>query len=272
MTKTKCVYIGNLAAVAEYMFFTEELEVITILCEKERITDDLLTFSLLRNIEIKEVDKEHPIEDYINRIPIDVIFVMCSYGRRVPIEKCEGHKIFNIHYAALPNYRGRHPSYWATVNNEKRLGVTMHYVTEKFDDGNIVEQIFVPYYFWEDERDIFDKLTKQVPKLLKSLVEFLKGRDYKMKNSGGKYFAPVEKKDITVDLEKDSPSLIYNKVRSQTRAGGAIMEIDGKRYRVFGIRFSKKNVEKTCVEEEKLYIRYKDNISICLYDYKKEKD
>jgi UDP-4-amino-4-deoxy-L-arabinose formyltransferase/UDP-glucuronic acid dehydrogenase (UDP-4-keto-hexauronic acid decarboxylating) len=44
----------------------------------------------------------------------------------------------NLHGSLLPKYRGRCPINWVLVNGEKETGVTLHYMTPKPDDGDIV--------------------------------------------------------------------------------------------------------------------------------------
>ena len=47
----KVVYIGNLAKIAEYISHNTHYEIVNIICESNRINDDLLTYSLVRNVE-----------------------------------------------------------------------------------------------------------------------------------------------------------------------------------------------------------------------------
>ena len=46
----------------------------------------------------------------------------------------------NLHGSLLPAYRGRCPINWVLVNGEKETGVTLHHMTPKPDDGDIVAQ------------------------------------------------------------------------------------------------------------------------------------
>lgn len=47
----------------------------------------------------------------------------------------------NIHPSLLPKYRGQVPSLWALLNNTEVTGVTLHYIDEGIDTGDIIEQI-----------------------------------------------------------------------------------------------------------------------------------
>jgi methionyl-tRNA formyltransferase len=48
----------------------------------------------------------------------------------------------NCHAGALPFYRGRNILNWALINGEDRFGVTVHYVDEGIDTGDIITQRF----------------------------------------------------------------------------------------------------------------------------------
>lgn len=50
----------------------------------------------------------------------------------------------NCHAGALPFYRGRNPLNWALINGEEAFGVTVHYVDEGIDTGDIIIQDMVP--------------------------------------------------------------------------------------------------------------------------------
>jgi len=46
----------------------------------------------------------------------------------------------NCHAGALPFYRGRNILNWALINDEKEFGVTVHYIDEGIDTGDIIIQ------------------------------------------------------------------------------------------------------------------------------------
>jgi folate-dependent phosphoribosylglycinamide formyltransferase PurN len=51
---------------------------------------------------------------------------------------------WNLHKSYLPYYRGMAPSFYALLNGEKEVGVTLHQVTKSFDTGDIIKQARVP--------------------------------------------------------------------------------------------------------------------------------
>jgi len=50
----------------------------------------------------------------------------------------------NCHAGELPFYRGRNILNWALINDAKQFGVTVHYVDEGIDTGDIIEQAIEP--------------------------------------------------------------------------------------------------------------------------------
>ncbi len=65
----------------------------------------------------------------------------------------------NLHGSLLPKYRGRAPTNWAVLHGETETGVTLHYMTEKPDAGDIVAQRAVPI---GPEETAFEVFRKQV--------------------------------------------------------------------------------------------------------------
>jgi methionyl-tRNA formyltransferase len=50
----------------------------------------------------------------------------------------------NLHSAPLPRYQGMMPNFWTMVHGEREATVTVHYMVEKLDAGDIVLQWPVP--------------------------------------------------------------------------------------------------------------------------------
>ncbi|NOX86001.1 MAG: phosphoribosylglycinamide formyltransferase, partial [Chlorobi bacterium] len=89
-------------------------------------------------------------------------------------------KIINIHPALLPKYGGK-GMYGARVheavieNHEKVSGITIHYVNEKYDDGQIIFQKKIPVL----EKDTPDTLAARIheleyeyyPKIIENLLK-----------------------------------------------------------------------------------------------------
>jgi methionyl-tRNA formyltransferase len=63
----------------------------------------------------------------------------------------------NCHAGALPFYRGRNILNWALINGEERFGVTVHFVDEGIDTGDIITQKFGAITPADDYESLLDK-------------------------------------------------------------------------------------------------------------------
>jgi methionyl-tRNA formyltransferase len=63
----------------------------------------------------------------------------------------------NVHDGLLPRYGGFAPLNWAVVNGEKEVGVTVHFMNDEFDLGDIVLQRRVPAGPDETATDLFHR-------------------------------------------------------------------------------------------------------------------
>ena len=63
----------------------------------------------------------------------------------------------NIHPSLLPKYRGRASINWAVINGEKEFGLTVHFIDNGVDTGDIIQQITIPI----DQLDYIEDLLKK---------------------------------------------------------------------------------------------------------------
>ena len=94
----------------------------------------------------QELSKDDAILDFLINTEVDLI-VLAGFLWLIPVKitKAFPNKIINIHPALLPKYGGK-GMYGSRVheavveNKEKETGITIHYVNEKYDEGNIIFQ------------------------------------------------------------------------------------------------------------------------------------
>jgi methionyl-tRNA formyltransferase len=98
----------------------------------------------LNFIEYDELDEPQLIEK-IKELNVDAA-VVCSFNYKVPKVLMEAtHDGFiNVHPSMLPKYRGGNPYSRVIMNGETETGVTIHFMDEGFDTGDIIAQ--KPYH------------------------------------------------------------------------------------------------------------------------------
>lgn len=131
--------------------------------------------------------------------------------------------IINCHCGALPYYRGRSPINWAIINGEKSFGITVHYVNEKIDQGDIIVQKKYPIKKKDDFKSLLNLANKKIPSLLlKSINLILKNNVKPIKQSSiskkGSYYKKRTNGDEDINW-KQSSIKIYNFVRALCKPG-----------------------------------------------------
>lgn len=263
------VYIGTLYKTAEYIYHSDKFDLKGIICEKNRLSDEMYTFSLVRNVKLYLIESKRELVEILSSFGNEYVYIMYSFGLRIPMGQLKGFDIYNIHPSDLPRYKGAQPTYWATVNNEKNIGISMFKITENLDDGEIIEQYSMPYYMWENEITLSEKSEHLLPNFLEALNNYLENnRESKFKNREGDYYPKVTRKEVYIDLEADTPDLIFNKVRAEALFGGAKIVLGGVTYCLDEIVMQPRHMEEDfIVEDDKLLIRYRNDIVIKAVKY-----
>lgn len=65
----------------------------------------------------------------------------------------------NVHPSILPYYRGPIPSYWCLKNKEKYSGYTIHKMTEKIDEGEVLFQEIIKIGVGDNETSLNLKIA-----------------------------------------------------------------------------------------------------------------
>lgn len=78
------------------------------------------------------------------RSPDLLVSVACPYILKEKVLAVPARGCINIHHAPLPRYKGMMPTFWQLYHGEPRLGVTIHYMAAKVDEGDALLQESLP--------------------------------------------------------------------------------------------------------------------------------
>jgi methionyl-tRNA formyltransferase len=138
----------------------------------------------------------------------------------------------NLHGSFLPKYRGRVPVNWAVINGESETGATLHYMVQKADAGDIVDQEKVEIAFSDTALDVFNKVTKAaVVVLARSFPLLVAGNAPRLPQdlARGSYFGGRRPADGRIDWQLSAIE-IYNLIRGVTHPyPGAFTALNGKK-------------------------------------------
>jgi len=167
-------------------------------------------------------DINHPLwVDRIREMRPDILFsfyyrhMVCKEILDLPAAGC-----LNLHGSLLPRYRGRCPVNWVLIHGEKETGVTLHYMTPRPDDGDIVGQKRVAVDENDTALSLHRKLAAAAGDLLDALLPKIRegGRIERIpqERSSASYFGGRGPEDGEIDWSQDAAS-VRNLVRAVTR-------------------------------------------------------
>ncbi|MBI4796589.1 MAG: formyltransferase [Deltaproteobacteria bacterium] len=145
----------------------------------------------------------------------------------------------NLHGSLLPRYRGRCPVNWVLIFGETETGVTLHYMVEKPDKGEIVAQKRVPITPEDTALTLFARMTAAAGELMVEIYPALRAgtapriaQDQRLAS----YFGGRGPQDGLIDWQKDAQE-IYNLVRAVTHPyPGAFTMLKGRKLFIWGGR------------------------------------
>jgi methionyl-tRNA formyltransferase len=140
--------------------------------------------------------------------------------------------VVGVHASLLPRYRGGAPLVWAMLNGETETGVTLFYLDEGVDTGDIIAQRRVPILESETIAELYERSAQEAVSLLLDTVPLIGGLSAPrtpQDHSQATEFPQRSRADGLIDWSK-SPEEIRNFIRAQTRPyPGAFTFIGGKR-------------------------------------------
>lgn len=171
-------------------------------------------------------------------------FLFSFYYRALlpaPLLRAARRGALNMHGSLLPRYRGRAPVNWAILKGESETGATLHYMVERADAGDIVDQLAVPILIDDDAREVFAKVTVAAETILaRSLPQLIAGTATRRSQAilPGEYFGRRTPEDGRIDWAWPARQ-IHDLVRAVAPPfPGAFADVGGERWSILRTRLS----------------------------------
>jgi len=145
----------------------------------------------------------------------------------------------NMHGSLLPKYRGRAPVHWAILNGESATGASLHYMVEKPDAGNLVDQEPVPILENDTALDVSLKVAEAAALIMRrSLPALAAGRApaTPLDLAQGSYYGRRRPEDGRIDWRR-SARAVHDLVRAVAPPfPGAFSDVNGCRLAILETR------------------------------------
>lgn len=145
------------------------------------------------------------------------IIITCAYGQIIPKVLLDLPRLgcINVHASLLPYLRGGAPLHHAIIDGYKETGVTIMYMDESMDTGDIISSVTYPLKDTDTVGTVHDNLMEMGANLLmETLPSIIKGTNKRIKqdNSKATYAYNISRSDEHLDFS-GSGVLVERKVR-----------------------------------------------------------
>ena len=164
------------------------------------------------------------------------IIVTAAYGQIIPsvILDYPKYGCINIHASLLPKLRGGAPIHKAIINGYEKTGVTIMYMDEKMDSGDIIYQEEIKIEDDDNAGTLFDKLSvlgsEMIIKVLPSIIDGTNKR-IKQNEEEVTYAYNITREEEKVDFNLSTKD-VYNKIRGLYPWPIGYTSLDGKKVKL----------------------------------------
>jgi methionyl-tRNA formyltransferase len=181
--------------------------------------------------------------DTIEKFQCD-LFVSMSFNQifKSSIINMPRYKSINCHAGKLPFYRGRNILNWVLINDEKEFGITVHYIDEGIDTGDIILQRTYPITDEDSYRTILERAYVECASILYDAICLFKtgmpvGKKQDEIHPLG-FYCSQRKEGDEILLWNQTSREIFNFVRAICPPGpGAQTMLNGKKMFIYKVRY-----------------------------------
>ena len=165
------------------------------------------------------------------------LIVTAAFGQILPKAVLDMPKYgcVNIHGSLLPKYRGGAPIQRSIINGEKVTGVTLMYMAEGLDTGDMISKVEVPITDEDTSGTMFDKLSeagsdlllREMPNLISGKVTAIPQNDEE-----ATYAKNLTREDEKIDWARSARE-IYDQIRGLVPYSGAFTLWDEQVFKVW---------------------------------------
>ncbi|KZO01620.1 methionyl-tRNA formyltransferase [Bacillus badius] len=165
------------------------------------------------------------------------VIVTAAYGQLLPNELLDAPKFgcINVHASLLPELRGGAPIHYAILQGKKKTGITIMYMAEKLDAGDIISQTEVIIEETDHVGSLHDKLSEAGSRLLAETLPKLLADEVspkKQDESQATFASNIKREQEKIDWNKAGEE-IYNHIRGLHPWPVAYTTLDGQVIKVW---------------------------------------
>lgn len=208
------------------------------------------------NIKVLQPNKIRKEYEEIVDLKPDMI-ITCAYGQIIPKEllECPKYGCINIHASLLPKLRGGAPIHHAILDGYDKTGITIMYMDEKMDEGDIILQRETIISDDDTLETLHDRLSligkdlilEAIPKIINNDITRIK-----QNSDEATYGYNIKREDEKIDFNKSSRE-IFNKVRGLNPFPGSYAIMNNKVLKIWKTEIGCNKYDSSVGQIVKLY-------------------
>ena len=145
------------------------------------------------------------------------IFIVCGFQYFLPSELIDipGLGTLNFHTSLLPRHAGMHPGFWTIWYGDKKSGMTIHFMDEGIDTGDIAYQSQVSVIAGSSIESLYKRIWDSSEDLIKKLLSDIEENNLpRRKQAYSDYFYNYEITDKDFELDFRQPAeILYGRIK-----------------------------------------------------------
>ena len=204
--------------------------------KQELVHTPLYEVALKISIQVFQPSKIRVEYEDILKLNPDLI-ITCAYGQIIPKEILDYPRLgcINVHASLLPKLRGGAPIHKAIIEGYSKTGITIMYMDEKMDSGDIISQEETTILDSDNLDSLYDRLSLMGQSLLiKTLPSIIEGTNCRIKQDDNEvtYAYNVSREEERIDFNRES-RCVFNQIRGLSPIPGAYAVLDGKSFKIY---------------------------------------
>lgn len=261
----KIVFMGTpLFSVPILEALIENYNVIAVVTQPDRISNNKVLEPAIKKIaESHNIKVLQPVKirrEYQEILDLNPdMIITCAYGQIIPKELLDfpRYGAINIHASLLPKLRGGAPIHHAIIDGYDKTGITIMYMNEKMDEGDIILQSSTSISLDDTTETLHDRLSimgrdlilDAIPKIVSGNINRIKQNE-----KDATYGYNISREDEKIDFNKTRYE-IFNQIRGLNSYPGAYTIFNNKILKVWKSEIGSNN-----------YFNKKNGEIVCLYD------
>ena len=170
MQKTKVIFVGQSHTMIEWLCIHSDIDLVAVFVPRQHQERSAwVSLCVYYRIPLYWCDDSQEVNQHLKAFKISIDLGLCAYFNKLSDQVLKTPRLgfINIHPGILPDYPGRFPSMEAIHAGEREAGVSIHWMNDRLDQGDLIDVITFPIRYQEGPAELERRAMQQALLCLK---------------------------------------------------------------------------------------------------------